>query len=161
MSRQLRKFREQFLPRSCLLMAQAMRARGNAAFISFLMDHEEHDFDAKIGYAASLEDREDGAHAVFRLYQSRDIEKVTSMLNESHRGLSINFADRKPPRIVDGIVSRVQVHIDHVAATPTPAYATAGITGMRTIDEIATVEAPTPNLDTVRQWLEELRKVPT
>ena len=162
---ELKRFREQFLPRSCLAMAQAMRTRGNAGFIAFLMDHEEHDFDAKIGYAASLEDRDNGAHAVFRLYQSRDIEKVTSMLNESHRGLSINFADRKPPRMIDGIVSRVQVHIDHVAATPTPCYASASITGMRSVDELREIEASlpaaTPNLDAVREWLEELRKVPT
>ena len=155
------RYREQFLPRSCLAMAQSVLSRGNAAFIAFLMDHEEHDFDAKIGYAANLEDRDDGAYAKFRLYNSRDIEKVVSMLEESHHGLSVNFADRKPPKDIDGIVSRVQVHIDHVAATPTPCYAGAGITGMRSIEEIAQAEALTPNLDSIKEWLDTIRKVST
>ena len=156
-----KEYKEQFLPRSCLAMSQVIHRRGNGAFIAFLMDHEEHDFDAKIGYAANLEDREDGGWATFRLYQSRDIEKVTCMLNESHRGLSINFADVKPPKMIDGVVSHVQVHIDHVAATPTPCYAGAGIRGIRAIDDTSLMVPPTPNLDQVMQWLEELRKVPT
>lgn len=149
------RYTEQFLPRSCMAMAQSVMKRGNAAFISFLMDHEERDFGAKIGYAANLEDRDDGAYATFRLYESRDIDKICSMLRESHKGLSVHFGDRKPPKMVDGIISRVQVHIDHVAATPTPCYAGAGITGMRAMDELHVVS--TPNLDEVQAWLTSLR----
>lgn len=155
---EFKTYNEQFLPRSCLAMAQSVHTRGNAGFISFLMDHEEHDFNAKIGYAATLEDRDDGAYATFRLYRSRDLDKIVSMLEESHKGLSVNFADRKPPKVIDDIVSRVQVHIDHVAATPTPCYANAGIMSMREIQEF---EALTPNLDAVKAWLEDIRKVPT
>lgn len=160
-SGELVRYTEQFMRHSCLAMAQAVAKRGNAAFISFLMDHDEHDFNAKIGYASTLESRDDGAYATFRLYQSRDIEKVVSMLDESHRGLSVNFADRKPPRVIDGITSRVQVQIDHVAATPTPAYVGAGITGIRSMDEMSLVAAPTPRLTEIQEWLATIRKVPT
>lgn len=151
-------YREQFLPRSCLAMAQSVAKRGNAAFISFLMEHADG-FDAKIGYATDLQDADDGAYGTFRLYENRDLLKVQSMLSESHTGLSVNFADTKQPRVIDDVVSRVQVHVDHVAATPTPCYATAGITGMRASDSV-TVDG-TPNLDAVMQWLADNRKVLT
>lgn len=154
---EIKTFYEQFLPRSCMAMAQGVKARGNAAFISFLMEHNERDLDAKIGYAATLEDKEDGAYAMFRLYGGRDLEKVASMLAESHRGLSVNFVDTKPPRVIDGIVSRVQVHIDHVAATPMPVYSSAAISGMRSEDGGLLVPE-TPALDDVRAWLAELTK---
>lgn len=154
---ELIRYTEQFLPHSCLAMAQAVAKRGNAAFISFLMDHEERDFNAKIGYASTLESRDDGAHAVFRLYQSRDLEKVLCMLEESHKGLSVAFRDRKEPKTIDGVVSRVQVQIDHVAATPTPCYVGAGITGMRSDDDVLMV-GTTPHLDEIQQWLDANRK---
>lgn len=155
---ELIKYREQFLPHSCLAMAQAVAKRGNAAFISLLMDHNEKDFSSKIGYASTLESRDDGAWAIFRLYQSRDLEKVVSMLDESHKGLSVAFRDTKQPRDIDGIVSRVQVQIDHVAATPTPCYVGAGITGVRAEDAELLLVA-TPKLDEIRQWIEANRKV--
>lgn len=158
---ELIRYTEQFLPHSCLAMAQAVQRRGNAAFIAFLMDHAEHDFNAKIGYASTLESREDGAWATFRLYRSGNLEKVVSMLEESHKGLSVHFGDRKAPKVIDGIVSRVQVQIDHVAATPTPAYVGAGITGFRSVEEMQLVAAPTPFLNEITEWLSTIRKAPS
>ena len=66
----------------------------------------------------------------------------------------MSFRDTRNPKLVDGVVSRVQVVINHVAATPTPAYATAGIASIRANDEI-TYE--TPRLNSVREWLAEQR----
>jgi hypothetical protein len=146
----IKVYKEQFLQRSCLGMAQGVAKRGNAGFISFLMEHESG-FDAKIGYATDLRDESDGAYATFRLYDSHDLPKVQSMLRESHTGLSVNFADVKPARLIDGVVSRVQVHIEHVAATPVPCYEHAGITAMRAIGEIP--EPVTPLLDSINDWL--------
>lgn len=161
---ELVKFKEQFKPGSCLAMAQSVAKRGNAAFISFLMEHDEHNFDSKIGYATNLEDRSDGAYATFRLYEGKDLDKVRSMLRESHKGLSVNFGDTRPPKVDDdGTVSRVQVHIDHVAATPTPCYAGAGIVAMRhaSIDvnssDLTIVQHETPNLDSVKEWLASMK----
>lgn len=153
---ELMRYSEQFLPHSCLAMAQSVAKRGNAAFISFLMEHEEHDFNAKIGYATDLRDADDGAHATFKLYPGNDLDKVRAMLNESHKGLSLMFGDVRPPKVIDGIVSRVQVHISHVAATPTPCYADALITGMRADDEMPAYA--TPMLNEVTEWLASIRK---
>jgi len=153
---ELEEYREQFLYGSCAAMCQSAARRGNAGWIMLLIDHEPNDFSAKAGYAKELREEKDGAYATFRLYESRDLDKTVSMLRESHTGLSVNFADRVPPDIRDGVISRRQVHIDHVAATPTPAYAGALITNMREIDIIS---ADTPHLDAVKQWLEESRKI--
>lgn len=153
---EVKRYTEMFLPRSCARMAQAAARRSNASFISFVLDHSES-FDNRIGHCSMLEERADGAHATFRLYQSRDLEKVQSILRESHDGLSVYFADIKPPRVEDGVTKRVQVHISHVAATPTPAYDNARIMAMR--NDVEPVDDGTPNLDEVMAFLESIRKV--
>lgn len=145
----MKVYLEQFLKRSCLAMAQGIKRRGNGAFLPLLMDHRPTDFHARVGYCLTLEDQDDGAWGTFRLYEGQELEKVTSMLRESHTGLSVSFQDMKPPKLIDGVMSRVQVHLEHVAATPTPAYAGAGISGIRATE----LEPATPLLDEVNAWL--------
>lgn len=153
---QLVEFDEQFLPGSCAAMVQACEARGNAAFVEFRLDHGE-DFDGLVGHAASIRERDDGAHATFRLYESKDIDKVRSMLETSHRGLSVKFKAVRTPQLIKGVVSHVQVAIAHVCATPAPVYAGAGITRVRSED--VPVFA-TPQLDAIKEWLEAIRTPP-
>jgi len=152
---ELSRYREQFLKGSCARMAQGVHRRGNAAFIKLVLDHDDQSFDAWVGHALSLTSEDDGAYATFRLYDGRDLDKVRSMLSESHTGLSIHFGDVRPPKVIEGIISRVQVAIDHVAATPVPAYANAGITSMRSND--GTVMAGTPHLNDVRAFLASVK----
>lgn len=138
-----RRFREQFLPGCITALIQGAQRRGNPGFIHLNLDHDEG-FDSRIGVASNLEQLDDGGWADFRLYESRDLDKVRSMLTESHTGLSVMFDDVVPPRVLNGIVSRAQILIRHVAATPWAAYDGARITAMRsdshepiTLDEIA------------------------
>jgi len=155
LSGELKRYREQFLPGSLARQAQGISRRGNGAFIWLNLDHQM-DFDSKVGHCTSLRSEKDGAYASFKLYPGNDLAKVKGMLRESHTGLSVNFADYRPPKFIDGIVSRVQVILDSVAATPTPAYAGAGITAMRAFG--GEMEHGTPELDRVRLMLAELRK---
>jgi HK97 family phage prohead protease len=139
-------------------MVQGFIARGGDAskrsncFVPLLIDHRDN-FDSMIGQAVELDDRDDGAYATFRLYDDDRMTKIRSVLSESHTGLSVMFRDTRPPKIVDGIVSRVQVHIAHVAATATPAYANAGIESIRSTEPIEDM----PRLQSVREWLESER----
>lgn len=152
------RYREQFLPHSLAAMVQGFIARGgdsskrSQCFVPLLIDHRDN-FDSMIGQAVELTDGDDGAYATFRLYDDDRMTKIRSVLTESHTGLSVMFRDTRPPRMIDGIVSRVQVHIGHVAATATPAYAMAGIDSIRSSD----IPADTPRLSSVRQWLDEQR----
>lgn len=151
---QLERYEEQFLPGSFARLVAGVQKRGNGAFIPLLLEHEAHNFDAKIGCVRSMEEKEDGCYATFRLYDSKDLQKIQSMLRESHTGLSVSFDDLRPPRNENGVVSRVQVIINHVAATPIPAYAGAGITNLREQPETL---GDTPRLNSVREWLKNER----
>jgi HK97 family phage prohead protease len=152
------RYQETFLPHSLAAMAQGFNARGgkfsNGQFVPLLIDHNDN-FDNMIGSAVELRDEDDGAYASFRLYDDARITKIRSVLSESHTGLSVSFRDTKEPRIINDVVSRVQVFVAHVAATPTPAYPGAMITGMRDAPE--TIVPIRPHLQSVREWLAEQR----
>lgn len=146
------RFQEQFLSGSCTTMEQACKKRGNAGWISLFLDHEETRLDYRIGCARQLWQTREGTRAEFALSKGQDLEKVQSILEDSHNGLSVKFRDIARPKLIDGVVSRVQVYVDHVAATPMPAYVGAMVTGMRSDDDEMVFE--TPKLDSVRAWLE-------
>jgi hypothetical protein len=146
---QLVRYQEQFLPNSLAAMAQGFKDRGRLD-LPLLLSHTES-LDNRIGFATGLENRDDGAWASFRIYEDSNLVKIQSMLRESHTGLSVAFKDTRPPKLIGGVISRVQVFVGHVAATPTPTYAGAGITAMRSADD--SQESPRPLLDGVREWL--------
>lgn len=153
------KIKETFDRGSCTWEAQNARRKGNASWIEFRLEHGT-EFDGLIGYARSLESKDDGAYASFRLYESADLPKVQSMLRESHNGLSVFFADRVEPTVVDGITHRRQVVLGHVAATPVPAYKGAQIMAMREAmapEEALAMVGGTPHLDEIKQLLATLK----
>jgi phage head maturation protease len=153
---ELVRYREQFLPHSLYNMAQGFQARsGKGMNVPLLIDHEES-MERLVGFATNIESRDDGAYGTFRLYDDANIVKVRSILSESHTGLSVKFRDIREPKLIDEIVSRVQVYVAHVAATPIPAYAGAAIGSIRNNGEPVT--APTPTLDEVREWLAKQRE---
>ena len=149
---ELVRYQEQFLPHSLAAMAQGFAARGGR-FLPLLIDHNDT-FDNMIGHATELRDEDDGAYASFRLYDSANIIKVRSVLTESHTGLSIAFKDTRAPKLIGDVVSRVQVHVGHVAATPCPAYVGAGIESLRNESNDL---VDNPILSSVKAWLEEQR----
>lgn len=161
-SQSMVRYHETFLPHSLAAMAQGFSARGgkfaNGQFIPLLIDHNDA-FDNMIGHCVELRDENDGAYGSFRLYDDMRIQKIRSVLTESHTGLSIAFRDIKNPRVVNDVVSRVQVFVGHVAATPSPQYQGAMITGLRSGIDGPEAFVPTrPKLSDVRAWLDEQRK---
>jgi HK97 family phage prohead protease len=156
---ELVRYQETFLPHSLAAMAQGFNARGgkfsDGRFVPLLIDHNDA-FDNMIGHCVELRDEDDGAYGSFRLYDDARIQKIRSVLSESHTGLSVAFRDIKEPRIVNEVVSRVQVFVGHVAATPTPAYQGARIMEMRSDSEL--VLPARQKLSDVRAWLDEQRK---
>lgn len=149
---ELVRYRERFLPGCTEYVRQQAAKRGGPGWVGLKLEHDDG-LAARIGFATALDERDDGVHATFRLYAGDDLAKVRSMLEESHRGLSIEFGDVVPAIVEDGITSRRQVMLGAVAATPVPIYAGAGITAMRGEVELP---AGTPNLDRVREYLAEL-----
>lgn len=148
---ELRTYREVFLPGCSVRVRQQADRHGGPRWVGLKLDHSET-LDHRIGWATALDERTDGLYATFGLYQGADLDKVRSMLRESHTGLSIEFSDAVPPVTGDGLVSRRQIHLHGVAATPIPAYAGAVITAVRSLDA---PDDGTPRLDAARAWLAE------
>jgi hypothetical protein len=153
---ELLDYDEVFLP-GCTLRLRQLISRGlDPRFITYQLDHEAPGIDGRLGYGLSLEERDDGAYAHLQLYRNRsNYDMVREMLSTSHRGMSVMFSDQVPPNVEGRLVARRQVNIHHVAAVPTPAYASAGVVSMRSTDEAPA--SHTPNLDRVRAMLDSLR----
>jgi hypothetical protein len=112
-------FRERFLPGCTTYVRQQAASRGGPTWIGLNLEHDGR-LAARIGFATGLEERADGAYATFKLYDGGELAKVRSMLSTSHRGLSVEFSDRRDPVLEDGVTCRRQVYIGGVAATPVP-----------------------------------------
>lgn len=150
-SGELVRYRERFLPGCTERVRQDAAKRGGPTWVRLNLDHDGR-MDARIGFATALDERAEGVHATFRLYASDNLAKVRSMLEESHRGLSVEFGDIVPPVVEGGVTSRRQIWIGGVACTPVPCYAGAGITALR--QQVDAGAGGTPKLDAVRAWLE-------
>jgi len=149
------RFREVFLPGSFTRMINGFASRGWTNALALNIDHKQ-DLDHTIGYATSVEERDDGAWATFSLYDSPMLDKVKDMLRTSHRGLSVGFISKKRNTVGD-LVQHLVVHVDHAAATPTPAYSGAFVASVRANDLSVVEDAPTPRLDAAMAILESLR----
>lgn len=147
---ELVRYQEQFLANSLMAMAQGFQARGGK-FVPLLIDHNDN-FDNMIGHATELRSEDDGAWGSFRLYDDERMTKIRSVLTESHTGLSISFRDTRAPKLIDGVVSHVQVHVGHVAATPAPAYPSASIASLRATQG-PMADDYHPSLDGIKAWL--------
>jgi len=148
----LDEYDEEFLPGCTRRMQQIAARRGGApAWISFTVDHDRS-MDARLGFCCALTERDgDGAFGRFRLYEGAHLDKVRSMLEQSHKGLSIEFTDVVPPHVSGSLRQRVQINVSHVTATPIPVYESAGILAMRSVEN--PLAGGTPNLDRVRAML--------
>ena len=109
--------------------------------------------DNVLGQGLELEEREDGLYGAFRLYESV-ATRAREVLKGHAKFLSVGFYPIKSRR-KDGVVQRVKAYLEHVAATPTPAYVGAEILAIReglAVEEEVPPEAPT--LDSVQEWLQ-------
>jgi hypothetical protein len=150
------RYREGFLPGCCEKMEQGVKARGNASFIKLTMDHDSS-FDSRVGVGMSLEQRgAEGVWASFKLYRGVQLDKVRSMIEESHDSFSVEFDDVAPPVEEDGVTWRRQIAIPVVTLTPMPAYAGARVMSMRD----GQVELDTPGLNELTAWLESNKTAP-
>lgn len=143
-------YREVFTETSFARQLQGFAARpGLVKRVALNLDHR-HELDRQIGWLDAATSTPTGLVARFGLYPTANLELVRSMLAETHTGLSVECALHKSRIRGDGVVERRVVELVGVAATPTPAYAGAGITAMRDDDGGDVFGArPTPLLDAV------------
>jgi HK97 family phage prohead protease len=95
-------------------------------------------FPDRLGVATHLEDRNEGLWGRFRFDRSKR-EQARDAVTSSHSGLSIDFGSIVPKPLTErdgSLVERRSVLLFAVAAVTNPAYATAGLTIVRSLDDV-------------------------
>lgn len=75
----------------------------------------------RLGHGIALEERSDGAYSRFRI-DANVWEKALDVLSSTHTGLSLGFYSLRARLGADGVIDRLRVLVDHVAAVDEPAY---------------------------------------
>lgn len=136
-------YREMFVPGSC---DRAVRNPDRVMLTYGHVRSVEH----RLGYGRRFAESADGLVGTFRLDRST-ADKARDILTSSHRGFSIGFVSLRPEAQSERpgeLVVRRSVHVDHVAATPAPAYAaTVGTATIRDIDALLVGEPTRNELD--------------
>ena len=87
-----------------------------------------------IGKTASLQERQDGLHGAWPLYNTSRANDALELVRTGEvTGLSIGFRalEGGTRRGADGAYERHGVHLDHIVLTHEPAYQTAGVMAVR------------------------------
>jgi len=88
-----------------------------------------------IGKTALLEDRQDGLHGAWPLYNTTRANDALELVRTGEvTGLSIGFKANKPRVGDDGAYERTEAHLDHIVLTHEPAYPGAVVTGIRSLE---------------------------
>jgi len=137
----------------------------SGAKLPLLLFHDNRSF--PIGHAESWSHPDDGLHGVWKLNESPEAQRAAQAADNGDLvGLSIGFTDAAPPRVEDGDqtsddpdamprVTRVESRLLEVSMTPTPAFASAEVTMVRTL-----WRPPAPverDVDRWRRIVDELR----
>ena len=142
-------YREVFTETSFARQLQGFAARpALVRRVGFNLDHRQ-ELDRLVGWTDAVTSTPAGLACRFGLYPTANLDLVRAMLAETHTGLSVECAVHKSRVRDDGIVERRVVELVGVAATPTPAYAGAGITALRADAAADQLDRPTPALDAI------------
>jgi HK97 family phage prohead protease len=134
-----------------------------------LMYGHTDSFDGRLGFAAQFRDSAEGLIGDFRLDRSR-AEHARDVLESSHRCLSVGFVSIVPRAQTERageLVTRMSVHLAHVAACEEGAYPAAGVLTVRgadlggdpTVNEVAYAERMAQQKELL-DWLAVARNLP-
>ena len=140
-------YQEGFLPG-----AFARDATRGGRWVNLMLGHHGDYGDRYLGRCVHLADEMDGLAAAFRI--NRDHPQAEAARSGELTGWSVSCRvyrtrEEGPP---DGRVSwRASCSLDHVAATPVPQYAGAGVVLARD-HVVESLASPTPRLDALKEW---------
>jgi HK97 family phage prohead protease len=152
-------YQEMFLPGA--FKSQMRAAHRIKAFLNF---RHRQGFEDQIGYAKSVEDREDGLHGHLRVLDGPQGDKALALLEAGVLDkLSVEFQPLKD-RIVNGVVQRVSARLVGVGLVPEGSYPSAAVLAVREQTEedegkeleTGTIELPTPLADEMIARLQRL-----
>lgn len=126
-------------------------------WVNLMIGHAGDDGDRYLGRCLQLASQRDGLHGSFRLDRSNPHAEEArsgelmgwSVSARVYRSVSVQRGSRR-------VVVREIAGISHVAATPRPQYAGAGVTLARE-HELIVAPSPTPRRDALTEWLKSER----
>lgn len=84
-----------------------------------------------VGHGETLEDREDGVYATFRVHENQDGDKALAMVRDGLLpSLSVEFLALQSVKRA-GYVERVRAHLERVSLVPVGAYKGAEVLALR------------------------------
>lgn len=139
-----RTYREQFAPGA---FARSIRERGNK--VRLFVGHESRKL--PIGKATELREAADGLHAAFHVSATRDGDEALQLVRDGVvDAFSVGFRPVRD-RQDGGVTVRVEAALMEVSLVGIPAYAGAGVAGVRTA-------RPALSVDIARRRLELILK---
>ena len=123
-------------------------------WVNLMVGHSGDDGDRFLGRCVALREETDGLVAAFRLDRSHP--QAEAARAGELRGWSVSARVYRSRSVIEPtgtIVYRELCGLSHVAATPRPQYAGAGVAVARE-HEFITGPSPTPKLDRIRALLE-------
>lgn len=118
---------EQFAPGA---LASQLRAAHRVKV--WLSTMHEQGLRGIVGHGETIEERDDGVYATFRVHENQDGDKALQLVRDGLLpALSVEFLDLKSLRKPGGIVERVRAHLERVSLVPVGAYAGAEVLAMR------------------------------
>lgn len=104
----------------------------NRVFLAFGHAMDETNIRNIVGHGVEFEEHDDGLHGRFRILDDQDGEKARLLIREKILGsFSVEFKPLAVPKIVNGVVQRLKVHLDRVALVRQGAYPTAEVLALR------------------------------
>lgn len=144
----------------------AKSIREAARGLPLLLFHDSRSLGAIVGVSERWTEKADGLHGLWRLEQSEEAQQAARMAESGSLGyMSVGF---QPVRSIttfsddpdddEVTITRVEARLLEVSLTPTPAYADATVTKVRTAERSMRREAERQEVDDLRRWLEDARR---
>src|SRR4029450_5993234 len=126
-------------------------------WVNLMVGHYGDDGDRYLGRCVSLTETREGLRASFRIDRSHPDAEAARAGELTGGSVSARVYRSRSIQREDGtrVVYREVCGLSHVAATPVPQYAGAGVLVARD-HEFIMGPSPTPRRDAVREWLAQL-----
>lgn len=111
----------------------------------------QHDATSAVGYAAELDDREDGLYPVFKIARGADGDRALQLAEDRvWDGLSIGLADGGKFEAREGVNHAVSAPLMEISLTPAPAFDDARVHSVAAsaVHERETIMTEAPTLET-------------
>lgn len=143
----------------------AKSIREAARGLPLLLFHDSRNLGALAGVSERWTEKSDGLHGLWRLEQTEEAQQAARMAESGTLGyMSVGFQPIRSittfsddPDDDEMTITRVEARLLEVSLTPTPAYADAAVTKVRTMERDQGRAKADQDVEDLRAWLQAVR----